>query len=59
MTSRRLDGGSFDATNLSENNPEFFNANLCLPQNALQSLWRKDAMRRHGDTKRTSHKTNV
>ena len=31
-------GGSIDTTNLSENSLEFFNANLCLAQNALQSL---------------------
>jgi hypothetical protein len=30
-----------------------------LQQDALQSLRRKDAMGRHGETKRTSHKTNM
>jgi hypothetical protein len=52
-------GGSIDTTNLSENSLEFFNANLCLSQNALQSLWGENAMCRNGETKGTSHKTNM
>src|SRR5207247_2413504 len=46
---KRLAPSEFDATNLSENSSELFNGNLCLPQNALQSLWRKGVMRRHSD----------
>jgi len=54
-----LDERSLDVTNLSENCHEFFNANLRLPQNALQSFRRKDVMCGHGYTKRTSHKSDM
>jgi len=44
---------------LSENSLEFFNANLCLAQNALQSFWGENAMCRDGETNRTASQTNM
>jgi hypothetical protein len=54
-----FDERSLDVTNLSENCHEFFNANLRLPQNALQSFRRKDVMCGYGYTKLASHKADM
>jgi hypothetical protein len=54
-----LDEQRLHVTNLSENCHEFFNANLRLAQNALQSFRRKGVMCGHGYTKRTPKKANM
>ena len=54
-----LDERRLHVTKLSENCHEFFNADLRLAQNALQSFRRKRVMCGHGYTKRTAKKANM